>query len=304
MLHYNWQMTESNGQKGHHREVLIVGAGPTGLCTAIELHRHGIPFRLIDKNAQPSPYSKALAIHARTLEIFEIMGVSSALVAHGKKLRDVNISLNGKKLVSWNMDGLETAYPYILSLPQSDTERILIDHLHALGSAVERQVELVGLSQTQSEVTARLRHVDENGDQRIEEVKTPWLIACDGAHSTTRHALSLTFFGSQYPELFLLADAYLDSELSEDGMHLYNGDDGLLAIFPYGNKRFRIIADMPLDLKKEAAVRRISESTGASSKSQSQRALSASSIQSRKEPTQEEMQAIIDRRASSKVKIV
>jgi 2-polyprenyl-6-methoxyphenol hydroxylase-like FAD-dependent oxidoreductase len=221
--------------------ILIVGAGPVGLTLALELHRRGVNCRIIDKNSGPSEHSKALAIHARTLEIFENMGIVAQIVNAGHQLSAVNINARGKPLLHLSFSELDSAYPYILSLPQSETERILVESLEKLGGKVERQVELVNLWQNAYSVQATLQH----SEGQTEEVTVPWLIACDGAHSTVRHCLNMSFAGSEYPESWLLADVKIDTTLSDNEAHLFNSKDGLVAIFPYGHRRFRVIADLP-----------------------------------------------------------
>src|SRR5262245_20994327 len=103
-------------------EVLVVGAGPTGLTCAAELVRRGLSVRIVDKNEAPTAYSKAIAVHARTLEIFEDMGIADEAVARGVPLTGVRVMANGKPVISASFEELDTRYPFILSIPQADTE--------------------------------------------------------------------------------------------------------------------------------------------------------------------------------------
>ena len=115
------------------------------------------------------------------------------------------------------MSSVASPYPFVFSLPQSETERILIEHLEDLGVSVERERELIGLTQTDTAVHAVIR--DANGAE--ETMETPWLLGCDGAHSSTRHLLGLEFEGAPYDESFVLADAKVDAPISKDQVHLF-----------------------------------------------------------------------------------
>jgi len=225
-------------------DVLVVGAGPTGLTLACELARHGISVRIIDQAEAPSDTSKALGMHARTLEAFETMGVAEELVAKGVKVHGVNNYANGKRIVHLSMDELETRYPYVLSLPQSETERTLAQLLGRLGGSVGRPIQLSGFSQDQGGVTATLRHAD----ARQEEVRARWLVGCDGAHSMVRKALGLPFEGSRYEEAFMLADVRLEWELPDDEAHAFFSPDGIVATIPLPGGQHRLILDVPQEM--------------------------------------------------------
>ncbi len=222
--------------------VLVVGAGPTGLTMAAELARHGVHFRIIDRSPQPSEHSKALAVQPRTLEIFEDMGLIETALAQGLELTELNAYSEGRRIVHLTLSELDSPYPFILSLPQSTTENILIQHLKGLGVEVERQVEFTYLSQNNNEVTAVLHH----GSGREELCRCHWLIGCDGAHSAVRHGLDLSFAGGDFDELFMLADVRIDwSEKPPAGLCLFNKGDRVIGVIPMPGDRFRIIAVLP-----------------------------------------------------------
>lgn len=218
--------------------VLIVGAGPTGLEMAMELSRRKIPFRIIDKASGATDKSKALVCHARTLEIFDRMGIIDDFLGAGTPLHVINMHADGKQVLRLTMDELDSRYPFMLGIPQSETERLLGENLTKYGATVERQTELIGLKQDAVSVTATIKN------SCGEEVMTAsYVIGCDGAHSKTRHLLGLPFDGSEYPDLFWLADVVVDSDFRWDEIHLYTTSSGLCAFFPFSKDRCRVIAD-------------------------------------------------------------
>ena len=221
--------------------VMVVGAGPTGLMMAAGLKMHGVPCRIIDKEAAASDKSRALAIHARTLEIFESLGIADEFVERGQKLRGMHVSMEGKPVIHATFDRIPSRYAYVLSLPQSETERILEQHLEKMDVRVERSTELIGLTQDADAVTATIRRAD-GAQQRF---TTPYLIGCDGAHSTVRHVLGLRFHGAEYEELFVLADVQISWQFGEDEARAYLSSEGTAAYFPMGRGRYRIIVQVP-----------------------------------------------------------
>ena len=213
-------------------DVLIVGAGPAGLTLAIHLQAQGLRVRLIDRMRRISGLSRAIGVHARTLESLEPHGLAAPLVEAGLKLGGVQIYSGGKVAVDASLSGLPTRYPFVLCLPQSATEQILSDHLRSIGGEIERGVELLGLDQDPAGVTARLS----DGSLRAR-----WLVGCDGAHSTVRHALGLQFHGHPYPERLVLGDVRWDTDLPRDRLSIFL-DPAFLACFPLPDGSWRIIA--------------------------------------------------------------
>src|ERR1700760_1381178 len=124
------------------KPLLIVGAGPVGMTLASELARYGVPVRVIDKAPQRTDKSKALVVWSRTLELLDRGGGSAPFVDAGFKAAAVNIIAADKVIGRVSMEDVKSPYPHGLMLPQSETERLLEERLHALGVAVERQVEL------------------------------------------------------------------------------------------------------------------------------------------------------------------
>jgi 2-polyprenyl-6-methoxyphenol hydroxylase-like FAD-dependent oxidoreductase len=228
--------------------LLVIGAGPVGLTMANELARHGVPCRIIDRAAQRSQTSRALAIFPRTLEAFETMGLVDRFVALGLRLHGLSLHHRQEEIAQIDLTSVASPFPFALGLPQSETERLLEENLSSLGIEVERGVELTGLTQTSDAVRAVLRH----GDGREEIVETPWLIGCDGAHSTTRHLLEMDFEGTQYDESFILADVQLESALARDRVHLFLGEDGILGVIPFAQNHWRVVANIPPESRDQS----------------------------------------------------
>jgi 2-polyprenyl-6-methoxyphenol hydroxylase-like FAD-dependent oxidoreductase len=222
-------------------QVLIVGAGPVGLTMAAELARYGVSVRIVEKAAHRSDKSKALVIWSRTLELLERSGCAEALVAAGHKVLAANIIAGTQRVGRIGLADVASPFPYALMLPQSDTERLLERHLASLGVAVERRVELSAFNDMGAAVSATLRL----GDGTEEILSAKWLIGCDGAHSTVRHALGLEFTGDTLKSDWVLADLHLAGlQLPSSELALYWHRDGVLALFPISDGRYRIIADI------------------------------------------------------------
>ena len=221
---------------------LIVGAGPVGLTMAIELARYGVPVRLIDKALARTDKSKAVVLWSRTLELLDRAGCSPALIAAGLKVRAVNMLTGAVPIGRVGLTQVPGPHPYALMLAQSETERLLAERLAALGVEVERGVELTQLDQEADGVQAVLCHPD----GRKETGSWRWLIACDGAHSTVRHALGLAFAGTTLSSAWILADLHLAGmPVPRDEMALFWHPEGVVAAFPIPPDRYRLIADVP-----------------------------------------------------------
>lgn len=220
-------------------DVLIAGAGPTGLVTAAELARRGISCRIVDAERGITDKSKAIGIQARTLEVFENMGIADEFVAKGKKMQAANIFDNGKKIARLSFEKLDSKYHYLLLIPQSDTEQILERHLQCLKIKVERETKLCSFVQGDTGITATIAHAD--GSE--ETVQAKWLVGCDGAHSTVRHAMDMTFAGKEYEEGFQLADVKVEWPFANDEIYMSVHNGWLLGIFPLPNGRYRLIMD-------------------------------------------------------------
>lgn len=225
-------------------DVLVVGAGPTGLAAANEAVRHGLRVRVVDEKAHRSTYSKALVVHARTLEVFESMGVVGAIRGAGVPFAALNVTpVVGKPPIRIDLMRLEwgdTRYPYWLSIPQYETERCLEEHLAAQGVAVDWRVRFEGLVDRGDHVEARLV-----GDGGSAVCRARWLIGCDGGRSPVREAAGLGFDRSSLDETFVIADAIGAPGLPEDEGASVLAEDGLLFLVPMPEAgRWRIIAHL------------------------------------------------------------
>jgi len=224
-------------------QVLVVGAGPVGLFMAAELNRHGVSCRIVDKNDGPTHETRAATIQARTLEILESVGLADEFVRVGNICHAKATYTSDHKLIKYlTFDELDSAFPFVLQLPQSQTERMLAGYLASLGTEVERRVELVAFEQDEDGVRATLRRPE--GGQ--ETANFSYLVACDGAHSTVRHALGVLFSGDDYPTDFITADVQVDWKLPSDELASFFAADGMLGFFPLPGGRGALIADVGL----------------------------------------------------------
>jgi 2-polyprenyl-6-methoxyphenol hydroxylase-like FAD-dependent oxidoreductase len=233
-------------------EVLIVGAGPTGLVLALWLTRLGVKVRIIDKAAESGTTSRALAVHARILEFYDQIDIAREIVDRGLKMGAVTLWVAGKergRIVFGDMGQGVSPFPYALIFPQDEHERLLIDRLKTLGVAVERPVELVDIDDKGAGVVARLRRPD--GSE--EAAATAFAAGCDGAHSIVREAVKVGFPGGTYSHIFYVADVEASGPAMNGELNVGLDEAEFLAIFPLkGAGRARFIGTV----KREAEARR------------------------------------------------
>lgn len=228
---------------GSQTPVLVVGAGPVGLVAAIELRRRGVPARIVDRLAEPTDESRAVAIHARSLELLRRLGVLDDFLAAGVPLTRVRLSAHGRDLAEVELTQADSPHPFTLSLPQTETERLLTARLAALGGAVERGQEIVALAQDEAGALATLR----GGDGTEERVRAGWIVGADGGRSTVRRLAGSKLRGSFKGQWFLTADVEAEADLPRDAIHVGFAADGPLFFFPMRGQRARIIAEIDGD---------------------------------------------------------
>ena len=195
-------------------DVLIAGAGPTGLVLALSLARQGIHFRLVDQKAGPGEQSRAMVVHARTLELYRQFGFGDEVVEQGVKAGAAHIRVKGRPIMSVNfaeMGGHISPYPFALAYPQDDHERFLIKKLQDAGGRVDWNTKLALLEQRNEHSVVTLLRKD-----RPEEVEAAYVCGCDGGHSQVRSSLGLGFSGGTYEQVFFVADVKIASEFQRD----------------------------------------------------------------------------------------
>ena len=228
--------------------VLIAGAGPTGLVLALWLTRLGVKVRIIDKASEPGTTSRALAVQARTLELYHQIGIDDAVIAGGVKVQALNIWVGGHRAATAPLKDLGenlTPYSFALIFPQDAHERLLIERLAMLGVRVERSTELLRFTQHDRGVTAALRRPDESE----ETCEAEYVAGCDGASSAVRAQLGVGFPGGTYSGLFYVADVVATGESANGELHIDIEDADFVILFPLkGERRWRLVGtvhDLP-----------------------------------------------------------
>jgi 2-polyprenyl-6-methoxyphenol hydroxylase-like FAD-dependent oxidoreductase len=228
-------------------DVLIVGAGPTGLVLALWLTRLGARVRIVDKTDEAGTTSRALGVQARTLEFYSQVGLADAVVEHGRQILAANLWVTGKQVaraVFGEMGAGLSPFPYALIYPQDEHERLLIERLTASGVAVERNTELVEFEDAAGGVRAHLKRAD----GILETCEAAYLAGCDGAHSNVREALEIGFPGGTYAHLFYVADVEAAGAAMNGELHVALDTTDFLAVFPLkGEGRARLIGTVRED---------------------------------------------------------
>jgi 2-polyprenyl-6-methoxyphenol hydroxylase-like FAD-dependent oxidoreductase len=219
--------------------VLIIGSGPVGLVLALELVRYGVAVRIVEKTGVRSTTSRAIGIWPRTLELLDRQGLSGDLVAQGNRVTAATIMSGSRHIARLDLAAVASPYRFALMLPQSDTEAVLARYLESTGIRSQRGVELMGFKQDEAGVFATLRHPE----GREETARFGWLVGCDGAHSTVRDALGLSFDGDTMDTSWVLGDCRLTGmPFPPNELSTYWHAEGPLLLLPLDAGRYRVIA--------------------------------------------------------------
>ena len=237
-------------------DVLVIGAGPTGLTVAVSLAGRGLDVTVADAQTAGANTSRAAVVHARTLEVLEDFGVSERLTVLGIHAPRFTVKDRDRTLVPVGFGELPTRYPYTLLVSQAVTERVLLERLIELGGRVARPYTLESLTQDGEGVTALFS----DGSA----VTAKYLVGADGMHSTVREQAGIGFEGGEFGESFSLADVRLTGDVPEDGVILYFSPAGLLVVAPLpdGTHRIVSIVDEAPSQPDAAFVQRLLDSRG------------------------------------------
>ncbi|WP_182422053.1 NAD(P)/FAD-dependent oxidoreductase [Aureimonas sp. ME7] len=225
------------GALPRHSDVVIAGAGPTGLSLALALHHQGIRPLLLDRRVDWPNTSRAGVVHAGTLEALEMLDVTPDLLREGIRVPTFRMRDHDRALMTVDFSHLPTRYPFALMCPQDRTEAILRERLAMQGGVITGDANVTSSRRTRDgmEVTVQT-------SESIQTITADWLIACDGAHSTVRDTTGIAFEGAGYEQVFVLADVHMTWPLPRTEVSLFLSDDGLLVIAPLPNDRFRMVA--------------------------------------------------------------
>jgi 2-polyprenyl-6-methoxyphenol hydroxylase-like FAD-dependent oxidoreductase len=229
-------------------DALVVGAGPTGLMLACQLARRGVRVEIVDRHSGPAQQTRAIAVHARTLEIYAWLGVADEAIALGRKGEAVDLWANGVRTARLPFGDIGkglSPFPYVLMLGQDDNERLLGAKLRDLGTTIRWSTELIAFEQRADRVVATLRLPDGSTQAR----SASWLAGCDGAKSAVRTMSGIGFPGAPYEHVFFVADTVATGSMARDEVNVYLSDHGFHLFFPMrGKDRWRVIGILPASL--------------------------------------------------------
>ena len=230
-------------------DVLIVGAGPTGLMLANQLARRGVRIVIIDRHSGPAQQSRAIAVQARTLEIYSKMGIIDKALELGIPATGANMWANGKwtaRIPLGDIGKSLSPFPFVLQLGQDDNERIMGAKLRDYGIDVQWNTELIAFEQHPDYVDATIKQPD--GSTR--KIRAAWVAGCDGARSAVRELSGITFPGAPYEHTFFVADTEATGPMKPGELNIYLWQDGFHLFFPMkGRDRWRVIGILPKSLR-------------------------------------------------------
>ncbi|MBK1440648.1 FAD-dependent monooxygenase [Parapedobacter sp. ISTM3] len=233
----------------NYTDVLIVGAGPSGLMMAAQLLRFGVQPVIIDSKSGPDRTSKAIAVHARSLELLRQMGLADPLLAQGTPCYGMQLQSGRNilgKLDFSQMDSPHTVFPFIHIVPQDKTEKLLIDRLTENTCPVKWETRLVSIRQDDKVARVELRN-----QETVQKWECKWVIGADGIKSTVRECIGISFEGRPYHGRFFLADVQIEGA-DKRLAHFFMSKKGFLGIFPYGsNGRYRLFGLLPKEKENQ-----------------------------------------------------
>jgi 2-polyprenyl-6-methoxyphenol hydroxylase-like FAD-dependent oxidoreductase len=232
-------------------DVLIVGAGPTGLSLACQFIRYGVDFVIVEKNDTVTPFSKAIGVQARTLEIYDQMGLARPAIDRGTITNRVRLIEGGEVRGEMHLSKFGkdlSQFPFLLMLEQSKNEELLYEFIQSHQRNVRWNTELESFTQNAAGVLAQVK----TSSGELQTINAKYLAGCDGASSYVRHGLGLTFAGSTFERLFYVADARVDWAFPHDTLHVCLAREVFVAFFPMpGEDRYRIVGTFPESKNEE-----------------------------------------------------
>ena len=230
-------------------EVLVVGAGPTGLMLANQLARRGVKPLIIDRHSGPAQQTRAIGVQARTMEIYGWMGLIDEALARGAISGAANLWANGEwkaRIPIGDIGQGLSPYPYILMLGQDENERIMGEKLAALGVPIHWNTELTAFEQKGDHVAAQIKQPDGS----VRTVTAAWVAGCDGSRSAVRELSRIGFPGAPYAHTFFVADTEATGAMRPGELNVYLWRDGFHLFFPMrGKDRWRVIGILPEALR-------------------------------------------------------